>query len=225
MDWIHPKYQHSLLFEYYDRVSNEGDNDLLDNWEVWIYGNDRSEFPPHCHVRLPDGSAEFEVSLLNWEVVNIKYNDLPNSWGSIDRNLKKGFFEWLQRKSVAMPLLTNKLHLYDFWDGANPNNLLEKWANKDSTIDKDLMEYLHINTQIDAEELIKSIFNIVLPLYQSDSKACEELHNIALNDAIQFAVQVGLPFEFTEYNSTAKVQRIISDYEKMCYNIAIQSDK
>ncbi len=73
--------------------------------------------------------------------------------------------------------------------------------------------------------LIKSIFDIVLPTYQTDRKTRQELHNLALIDIMQFAIKVKLPFEFTEYNFTPKVQKIISDYEKLCYDIATQNNK
>lgn len=51
------------------------------------------------------------------------------------------------------------------------------------------------------------------------------MHNLALIDIMQFAIKVKLPFEFTEYNFTPKVQKIISDYEKLCYDIATQNNK
>lgn len=159
MEWIHPKHQYNLLFEYYDRASNEGDNDLLDNWEVWIYGSDKEVFPPHCHVRLPDGSVEFEVSLLNWEIVNITHRELLNSWESIDKNLKEGFFKWIDRESKENIKLINKELLYVFWNGANPYNRLEKWIDKKDDIDKDLLVYIHNKDKINIESLIKYLSN------------------------------------------------------------------
>ena len=75
MEATYPK---NLLFEYYDRVSQVQDSDVLGNWEVWIYGSDREAFPPHCHVRLKDGSFEFEVSLLNWKVIIQLFKELQN---------------------------------------------------------------------------------------------------------------------------------------------------
>lgn len=84
--------ENKLLFEFYDMMNHPTkDKDILGEWQIWIYGSDREAFPPHCHVRLSDGSIEFEVSLLNWEIVNIKHSKMPNSWDSIDNKLKNLF--------------------------------------------------------------------------------------------------------------------------------------
>lgn len=201
MDWIHPKHQNdnNLLFEYYDKVSNEGDNDLLDNWEVWIYGNDRSEFPPHCHVRLPDGSAEFEVSLLNWEIVNIKHSELPNSWDSIDRNLKRGFFRWLDRQSKESSKLTNKEYLYGFWNGANPHNRLEKWIDKREGIDQDLINY--IEHKFDYKRLSKDIIGTLSEIYFQDKAKRQELHSLSSQELLY---AIGIDLDITS-DETAQV--------------------
>ena len=104
-------YPNEILFEYYDRISKPQDSDVLGNWQVWIYGSDREAFPPHCHVRLPKKHLEFEVSLLNWEVINIKHSGLNNSWDSIGRDIRTGFFEWLTRPSKTDPSISNRCYM------------------------------------------------------------------------------------------------------------------
>ena len=109
------------------------------------------------------------------------------------------------------------------WDSLNTENQLKKWIKKEDKdkLDDDLLSCLDwISTYISVDELIKSIFDIVLPLYQKDKNARTELHHIALINTIDFAKQVGLPFQFTEYNVTDKVNDIIKTYENMCYELA-----
>ena len=219
----HPREQHNLLFEYYDRISKPQDNDVLGNWQVWIYGSDREAYTPHCHIRLPKGELEFEVSLLTWDVINIKNSNLPNSWDSIDRDIRDGFFEWLTRPNKTDTSISNRKYMYYMWDGLNTENTLNKWVKEEEKdrLDDDLLDCLGwLEWSIPIEELIKSIFDIVLPLYQKDSRAREELHHIASFNPIDFAKQVGLPFEFTKYSATNKVKEIIRTYENMCFELS-----
>ena len=217
MKTIYPK---EILEEYYNRVSKPQDSDILGDWEVWVYGSDREAFPPHCHVRLKDDSLEFEVSLLNWEVINIKNSKLPNSWDSIDRRVKEAFFTWLNRPSKRQGGLINKIVLYNYWNDSNVQNPLEKWVDKKEGIDKDLIGFLHEEEVISMDDLVQSLFDAIQPIYLNDFQECERLHKIAQYDPIQFAKEIKLPFKFTEFNVNNKIIGIIQSHERMYYEIA-----
>ena len=202
MEATYPK---NLLFEYYDRVSQVQDSDVLGNWEVWIYGSDREAFPPHCHVRLKDGSFEFEVSLLNWKVINIKHSDIPNSWDSIGREVKKGFFEWLNRESKQVVTLTNKQFLYIFWDGANASNPLSNWVDKKEDIDGDLLSFL--DKSIDVDKLRKQVIGSLFEIYSVDENTRNELHKLTPQDllkAIGITIDIGSNQDAIEAVKTAE---------------------
>ena len=133
-----------LLFEYYEIVSDpKRDAHILGDIQVWIYGNDRQDFTPHCHVMTKDKSVEFEVSLLDWSILNIKKpQNLPNNWNVIT-HLRKPFFKWLMSFSKRAQML-NKRYLFAVWDGNNPNNQLEDYVedHQISVTDSTLLKYL-----------------------------------------------------------------------------------
>lgn len=185
MEDIHPREQYNLLFEYYDRISKPQDNDVLGNWQVWIYGSDREAFPPHCHVRLPKGELEFEVSLLTWEVINIKNSDLPKSWDSISKDIRDGFFEWLTRPNKTDPSITNKKYIYHIWDGLNTENRFEKWVKKDDkdNLDDELLDCLGWN--IDYTQLSKSVTSKLCEIYFQNKEERDRLHQLRPKDLLK----------------------------------------
>ena len=119
-----------LLFEYYVQVSNpKYDNKILGDIQIWVYGNDRTDFTPHCHVMLKDRSISFEVSLITWEVINVKSPKGVNaSWGEL-KYFVKPFFKWLRSDSAKLKI-PNKILLYNQWDSTNPDNRLEDYIAK-----------------------------------------------------------------------------------------------
>ena len=128
-----------LLFEYYSIVSNpKKDTYVLGDLQVWVYGDDRKEFTPHCHIMTIDKSVEFEVSLIDWRVINIKC-------GEPTRSMKKRFDKWLKSPNSHAKELTNKKFLFMNWDGNNPNNNLYDFCDSYGIIpeDKDLLEYIN----------------------------------------------------------------------------------
>lgn len=202
-----------MLFEYYDVISHPKDVDMLGNWQVWIYGSDREKYPPHCHVRLSDGSLEFEVSLLDWSVINIKHSNMPNSWDSIGNDIKKGFFTWLNRQSIPHPRDTNKYYMYTFWDGANYNNKLENWVDKKSDLDLDLIDYLNPHSIPSNEEVMAAVQKALYPIYiSSDVDYKKYLHNLP---PLQLIKELKLDLNIREGNK--KLINIIQTAEKMMY--------
>ena len=119
-----------LLFEYFSQVSNpKYDTHILGNIQVWIYGDDHQDFTPHCHVMLKDKSVEFEVSLITWDIINVKRpSSLSANWDNF-KYFYKPFFTWLEEVSRKIGL-QNKLRLYDMWDSNNPNNHLDDFIKK-----------------------------------------------------------------------------------------------
>ena len=164
-----------LLYEYYDRISKQEDRDVLGNWEVWIYGGDRETFPPHCHVRLPKEHLEFEVSLLTWEVINIKNRNFPNSWNSIDKATKDGFFECLNRPSKTDSSISNKKYVYYMWDSLNTENGLSKWVDRKDKdgLDKDLVSCL--GWDIDYKFLSRNVIGALVEIYYQDKESRKKI--------------------------------------------------
>ena len=130
--------QRGLLFEYYAQVSNPRlDNRILGDLQVWVYGNDRKDFTPHCHVMKTDKSLEWEVSIIDWSIINVKRGPVP---GKLDDD----FRIWLDSKSSRDKEKTNKEMLFIMWDAVNPNNDLLSFTESHSIEIKDteLCSYL-----------------------------------------------------------------------------------
>ena len=130
--------QKGILFEYFSVVSNpRKDVNVLGDLQVWVYGNDRQDFTPHCHVMTMDKSTEFEVSIIDWKVVNVKQ-------GIPTRDMQKRFNKWLISKSSRGVDATNKKMLFISWDGNNPNNELASFCEKHNIIpqDEELLKYI-----------------------------------------------------------------------------------
>lgn len=127
-----------LLFEYYEQVSNpRKDTHILGDLQVWIYGDDRNDFTPHCHVMTIDKSVEFEISLIDWRIINVKRGN-PNG------DMRKRFVEWLASDSTKFFGIKNKNVLFAVWDGNNPNNNLLDFVEKHKidVQDGDLKKYI-----------------------------------------------------------------------------------
>ena len=128
-----------LLFEYYEQVSNPRvDAHILGGLEVWVYGDDRQDFTPHCHVMLHDRSVEVEISIIDWSIVNVKN-------GNFTSKMHKSFLKWLNSENSRLGGIANKMSLYAIWDGNNPNNDITRFVIKHGidVKDADLKKYMH----------------------------------------------------------------------------------
>lgn len=216
--------EENILLEYYDQMSRPSDLELLDGYVVWFYGLDRENNPPHVHLVKGDpskkSSTNIEVHLLDLEAYWMQTPKKQSiTWENLPRQLKDGFFQWLLQKDPHSKYdVPNIVRLLEGWDAKNPNNRIEKWIEKFGIDNMHPMikEYIY-GKGIRIEDLIKSIFEIVLPIYQNNKEERERLHYIA--DSIEFAKEVKLPFDFNEYNITSKIKNIIAEYEKMCYEM------
>lgn len=207
----------NMLLEYYQRVSSPNDDKLLDGWKVWLYGDDRPQNPPHIH--LMKGDFNIEIHLHNFEVYHMEAPQVKNiTWDDVSKKLKDGFFQWLEQPSKSEEKEPNWLFLFRLWNGNNENTIrdfIEK--NRISDIHPLVKKYLY-GSKIKEGELISQIFQIVLPLYQNDKVTREDLHNI--EDPIDFAKTVGLPFDFNENNVTEEIKHIIKEHERMSYEMS-----
>ena len=132
------KEKKGILFEYYIQASNpKKDNKILGDLQVWVYGDDRNGFTPHCHVMTIDKATEFEVSLIDWKIISVKQ-------GVPTKKMQKRFMEWLDSINSRGQLVTNKQFLYMAWDGANQFNDLTDFCEKHNIIpnDEDLKKYI-----------------------------------------------------------------------------------
>ena len=139
--------QKGLLFEYYAQVSNPRlDIRKLGDLQVWVYGDDRKNFTPHCHVMKSDKSVEWEVSIIDWNIINVKN-------GTVTGQMEKLFNEWLVAKSTKDKSKLNKEMVYIMWDAVNPNNDLLEFTDSHNI----KIEDIELNQYID--ELKKDIEN------------------------------------------------------------------
>ena len=188
-----------------------------------MYGADRGEFTPHCHIMKGKKGSELnaEIHLHDFEAFHMESPRVQNiTWDNLPREIHDRFMDWLIAKPIRGPFQTNMERLFDDWDGNNPTNTLKHFIEKrnlQEKINPYVREYLY-GKPIELDKVIETILTIVLPLYQKDIKEKERLHHIV--DPIEFAKEVGLPFEFNEYNVTPKIKSIITNYEKMCYEMA-----
>lgn len=212
-----------MLVEYYKRISNPSDSSILGKWEVWIYGDDRPHYPPHCHLlynRKDDKTdINIEIHLHDLEAYHMEFPENKNiTWNDIGNEARDRFMTWLSMPKTNDK--TNAQYLFDWWDGENSqNNTIKMFVEKHNLEDKVhplVKEYLY-GKPIDNSELVSSFFSIVLPLYQNDKVERERLHHI--NDPIEFAKEAKLPFNFNSFNITPKILNIITKHEKMCYEM------
>lgn len=139
--------QKGLLFEYYAQVSSPRlDARILGDLQVWVYGDDRKNFTPHCHVMKSDKSVEWEVSIIDWNIINVKN-------GTVTGQMEKLFNEWLAAKSTKDKSKLNKEMVYIMWDAVNPNNDLLEFTDSHNI----KIEDIELNQYID--ELKKDIEN------------------------------------------------------------------
>ena len=215
-----------MLVEYYKRISSPSDSDILGKWEVWVYGDDREGFPPHCHLlyNRHDQNVEYniEIHLHDLEVYHMEFPENKNiTWDEIGRDVKYAFMTWLTMpRSNEDGNRTNAQYLFDWWDGENSdNNTIKMFVEKhhlEDAIHPMVKEYLYGKPIYNAE-LVSSFFSVVLLLYQTNKEQREQLHQIS--DPIEFARKVGLPFEFNDFNITPKIKDIITKHERLCYEM------
>ena len=215
-----------MLVEYYKRISNPSDSDILGKWEVWVYGDDREEFPPHCHLlyNRQDNKAEYniEIHLHDLEAYHMKFPENKNiTWNEIGNNVREMFMLWLTTpRANGKDGETNAQYLFEWWDEENSiHNTIQMFVEKqhlENSIHPIVKKYLY-GKPINNTELVSSIFTTTLPIYRTNKGERERLHRIT--DPIEFARAIGLPFSFNDFNTTPKIKEIITKHEKMCYEM------
>lgn len=131
-----------LINEFYDRVSTNDDK-TLKGFEVSVFSNDRPDFTPHCHLIGQD--FNIEVSLLDFNIINVKYPKGGKKDWSCFSKIGKSFFKWLDSKSTKINGLLNKESLYYFWDKNNQESkLIDFIENHNIKVkDENLIKYLY----------------------------------------------------------------------------------
>lgn len=136
--------QVGLLLEY-DQVSNpKTDSNILGKLTVWVYGNDRDGYTPHCHVIMSDGSMEAELSIIDFSVINIKT-------GTFTKKMLKKLINWTMAKTDGV---TNLKRLYTAWDDKNGSNTLLDFITKHGIKIENptLLKYLNDSLSKNAKE-------------------------------------------------------------------------
>lgn len=133
-----------LLTEY-SQVSNpKKDNVILGDTQIWIYGNDRHGFTPHCHMFNTDKTVEIEISLIDFSIVNVKTpKNVPSDWGKF-KEYKNKFFKWLKSTESRGKTCLNQKMLYILWDVNNPKNTLSDYVFNHGIkeVEDELAEYI-----------------------------------------------------------------------------------
>ena len=148
--------KHILLHEYYVRVDDlEKDSRILKGARIDVYKLDRTEMTPHCHIKDSDG-AEIEVSLIDWNIINVKYpkNTAPE-WSNFTI-LKDKFFEWVT---------INSEKLFDTWNRNNPDNQVDN-SYCDRNMSAELKQYIDSHEHpVTINAFKKSIYGVLSPLF------------------------------------------------------------
>lgn len=85
------------LIKEYDLIRSDSDSYILGNLLIYVYGGDRCNMTPHCHIKDKQTDTEIEVSLVDKSIVNVKGNK-PKDW-SYYGDIKKKFDKWCGAKS------------------------------------------------------------------------------------------------------------------------------
>lgn len=147
-----------LLTEYYIQISNPKlDSAYLVGIQIQIYSNDRENFTPHCHIISSDNSTEFEVSIIDWNIINIKRGDS----GKVNQIYRK-FSTWLYKIAKNNSKI-NKFRLYNSWDKQNANNSILSFLEKHelSKVDNDLIEYIKQISNSNNNDIKKSNLSLL----------------------------------------------------------------
>lgn len=101
---------------------DEPKNPVLQNYEIWIYGNDRTKMYPHFHILNKKTRLNIEVRITDLEVINssprkgIAQNKLK-SWEGL-LTLRDALIEWL-KKSDSVTGINNYALVVFSWNSNN----------------------------------------------------------------------------------------------------------
>ena len=85
-----------VLLEY-GEVSSTEDSNELGSIKIYIYPEDRPNMTPHCHVVDRQTELEFEVSLIDNRIINIK-NKMNKKLSIILNKNYKAYSAWTEKK-------------------------------------------------------------------------------------------------------------------------------
>lgn len=92
------------LDEFYDNLTKK-ENNL--GFDVHLYGGDRPEYTPHIHVIPEDGNQyEFEVSILDDRVINVKSLKRNKNADNVRKRAYKNYLKWIKH---------NRKQLMELW--------------------------------------------------------------------------------------------------------------
>lgn len=144
------KEQKELLTEYYVEVSGKEDTRILKNMRIYIYGEDRKYFTPHCHVKIGN-DVECEYSLLNFTPILTKGTngmDKSKQVKGLPVKYIKMLQQWLSLPSVKDKNTTNYARMLKVWDECNGGNTIRMFLenHKGVNVCRAVMDYLKCDT-------------------------------------------------------------------------------
>lgn len=128
-----------VLKEYYDSAQYNG-------IKICVFGNDRADFTPHIHIfdgKDPRNVNTFhiEVSLLNLEIINVKFpRNIECDWSN---------FRWV-KKALDDYMKKNRKHILTLWFYRNQDN-----PYKDEVLNVIMSEYKELEDENVAKKLFK----------------------------------------------------------------------
>lgn len=187
-----------LLHEYYVRVNKEKDKHVLGDLDVLVYTLDREEMTPHIHLKNND--EEIEVSLIDWEIINVKRpTNKKRDWSDFT-SFRKRFFEWLENPE-------NVETLFRTWNNKNPDNLVEDYS-EEAEKSPHLNYYLTLNNNpIILDKFRKKIYSVLTPLFKN-KESKEKLKDL---DSISLLKEIGLYDEYHLEDTNEDVIRTAED--------------
>ena len=169
-----------LLHEYYERANSPKDNHILKDLDIYVYIGDRTPMTPHCHLKDNDG-VEIEVSLIDWQIVNVKNpSGKKCEWGEFT-SIRNRFFEWIDKQE-------NAEKVFRIWNKCNVDNLLEEYQDKTNISDQLKIYFAKKNNPVILDDFRDEIYNVLGALF-ADKKEKRKLKDL---DTLELLKRTGL---------------------------------
>ena len=167
-----------LLREYYLRIDDhDKDSNILKGLSINIYFKDREQMTPHAHLRDNNGEIEFEVSLIDWSIVNVKRPKNTDTDWSLYSSVRERFFNWISVRD-------NIEKMFKTWDRLNPDNLLEDYRDNQN-ISPELKKFLNVyHNPIKLDLFRKDIYGTLSSFFK-DTKLKKSLFDLEWSEILK----------------------------------------
>lgn len=157
-----------LVYEFYARANiDPSQNKVTKDMEIWIYGHDRNNMSPHCH--LLNNDIEIEVSLLDWTIVNVKRpKNVSPEWKNFT-DFKERFFAWLKLPSKTGN--ANYVTLFNLWDHENEDSTISEFLKKHENVEisDELKKFLELRSKY-LQNIYRQVIGQLFSVYYNEGK-------------------------------------------------------